>query len=88
MRATRKNGDLILDGFMPWVTSARYADWIVTGAVLEDGQQILACIPTDMDGVVVEEPMRFMALNASCTSQVRCNCAPLQKRYVIIKSNM
>lgn len=83
MRAARKNGDLFLDGFMPWVTGARYADWIVTGAVLEDGQQILACIPTCMDGVVVEEPMRFMALNASCTSQVRCNRAPLPVRNVI-----
>lgn len=83
MRALRENSDLFLDGVMPWVTSARYADWIATGAVLEDGQQILACVPTDMDGVVAEEPMRFMALNASCTSQVRCNRAPLPQRNII-----
>ena len=57
---------------MPWVTSARNADYIVTGAILPDDNQILACVATDAPGLSVPEPMQFMALNSSWTSEVHC----------------
>ncbi|MCH7945600.1 MAG: acyl-CoA/acyl-ACP dehydrogenase [Armatimonadetes bacterium] len=61
-----------LSGFMPWVTSAPHADYIVTGAVLPDGMQILVAVPTDANGLSVSEPMRLMALGSSWTCEVRC----------------
>lgn len=61
-----------LSGFMPWVTSAPHADYVVTGAVLPDGMQILAAVPTDSEGLAVSEPMRLMALESSSTCEVRC----------------
>ncbi len=62
-----------LDGVMPWVTSAPHADCIVTGAVLADGMQILAYLPTHAPGVTIEPPMEFCALTDSRTSLVRCD---------------
>jgi len=73
MRATPYGDDFILDGVMPWVTSVRYADVIVTGAVLDDDRQILACVPMDAPGLAPGEPMDLMALRSSWTSEVRCD---------------
>lgn len=71
--AAEPAGDgFVLDGVMPWVTGAIRCDEIVTGAELADSRQIVACVPCDRAGVVVEQPMKFLALDASCTSRVRC----------------
>ncbi|MCH7812722.1 MAG: acyl-CoA/acyl-ACP dehydrogenase [Planctomycetes bacterium] len=71
------------DGLMPWVTSAAEADFIVTAGVLPDGQQLLAAMPTDTPGLEVESPLELAALQASCTSVVRCHNAPLDAAWVI-----
>lgn len=69
----RPDGDgFVISGVMPWVTSAPKADYVVTGAVLENGNQILACLPTRAAGMSVAEPMEFMALNSSWTSEIHC----------------
>ena len=70
MRATRDGETFILDGVMPWVTSAREADHIVTAAVLPDGSQLLASVPTDDDGICVAEPMELLALQSSPTQRL------------------
>jgi butyryl-CoA dehydrogenase len=62
-----------LDGVMPWVTAACRADVIVTGAVLDDGRQLLVAVPTDRDGLSVRPPFPLAALQASCTSEVTCD---------------
>jgi len=71
--AAKGTGGYRLDGVMPWVTSAPYADCIVTGAVLEDGMQILAYVPADAPGLTIEPPIEFCALTDSHTCQVRCD---------------
>lgn len=73
MRATLDGDAFILDGVMPWVTSVRHADVIVTGAVLDDNRQILACVPMDAPGLAPGEPMDLMALRSSWTSEVHCD---------------
>jgi alkylation response protein AidB-like acyl-CoA dehydrogenase len=65
-------GGYVLDGAMPWVTAATRADLIVTGAVLDDGRQVLVAIPTDRAGLEVGPAMPLAALGASCTCEVRC----------------
>ncbi len=61
----------VLDGYSPWVTGADHASTIVTGAVLENGQQILVALPTDLPGVAIPEPPRLVGLSASHTGEVR-----------------
>ncbi len=72
MTARRARGGFVLDGVMPWVSGACACDEIVTGAVLDDGRQILAVVPCDAPGVTIESPLKLLALEASCTSRVRC----------------
>lgn len=69
--AARREGDyFILDGFSPWVTGGAHAQVIVTGATLDDGDQILVALPTDLPGVVAQPPLRLVGLSASATGQV------------------
>jgi alkylation response protein AidB-like acyl-CoA dehydrogenase len=72
MRATPDGDGYRLTGMMPWATGAEQARWIVTGAVLADGRQILACVPTDRTGLRVDEPDPLFTLSASRTSCVHC----------------
>lgn len=60
-----------LDGAMPWVTGAVRADLIVTGAVMDDGRQMLVALPTNRAGVSVQGAFPLAALQASCTAEVR-----------------
>jgi alkylation response protein AidB-like acyl-CoA dehydrogenase len=57
---------------MPWVTAAERANVFVTGAVLDDGRQLLIALPADRPGVSVRPPFPLAALQASCTSEVLC----------------
>lgn len=72
MRAEPDGAGYRLNGMMPWATGAERAAWIVTGAVLADGRQILACAPTDRPGLSVDVPEPLFTLNASRTSSVHC----------------
>jgi len=72
MRASQSDGGYVLDGVIPWVTGAIQCDEIVTGAVLGDGKQLLACVSTESPALIVEPAMQLMALEASSTSRVRC----------------
>lgn len=75
MTAAANGDDYAITGKMPWVTAAARCDDIVTGAVLADGRQLLACVPTDIDGLTVNEPMSLMALESSLTTSVACDNA-------------
>ena len=63
-------GSYRLDGTIPWVTAAERADVLVTGAVLDDGRQMLIALPADRPGVEVRPPFPLAALQASCTTEV------------------
>lgn len=74
---------LILNGFMPWVTGAPAADHFITGAVLDDGRQILTVLPADLDGVAVGPPLELMAMQGSLTAEVRCTEVRLDRRWLL-----
>ena len=67
------DGGFVLNGLVPWATSAARADHLITGGTLDDGRQILAAIPTSRRGLHVQPPMRLMALNSSQTGAVKLN---------------
>lgn len=77
------NGGYRLDGVMPWVTGAKRAAVFVTGAVLDDGRQVLAALPGDRDGVTVGDAMPLTALQASQTAEVRCEGVELEPEEVL-----
>jgi alkylation response protein AidB-like acyl-CoA dehydrogenase len=83
MTARQVGEDLVLDGFMPWVTGAPRADFYVTGAVLDDGRQFLAVLPRDRPGVTVGPPAELMALQGSQTAEVRCENVRLERRWLL-----
>jgi alkylation response protein AidB-like acyl-CoA dehydrogenase len=73
LRGRVVGGAYRLDGEAPWVSGADRADVIVTGAVLEDGRQVLLLLPRALPGVSVEPPLSLAALAGSRTAQVRCD---------------
>ncbi len=80
----RPRGDgFVLDGVMPWVTGAARAEHFVTGAVLDDGRQLLLVVPRHSEGLAVGAPLELMALQGSLTAAVSCREVVLERRYVL-----
>ena len=73
-----------LTGEAPWVTGARYANLLVTGASIENGEQILLAIPTTQPGITVREPLKLLALNSSCTGSVMLDRVAVRIEDVIV----
>ncbi len=73
LQASERDGGFVLDGFSPWVTGGEHADVVVTGATMDDGRQILAALPMDLDGVSADKSPRLVGLSASHTGAVRCD---------------
>ncbi len=72
-----------LKGAMPWVTAAERADVIVTGAVLDNGRQLLIAVPADRAGLTVQPSFPLAALQASCTAEVTCDEVPVTASDVL-----
>lgn len=63
----------ILNGYSPWVTGAEFAQHVVVGATLDDGRQILVCLPTDLPGVSAGPAAELVGLSASRTGPLHCD---------------
>ena len=72
-----------LNGVIPWVTSAPAARYIVTGAVLDDSRQVLLCVPTDLPGLHIGEPLDLMALRSSWTCEVACEGVTVPNSHLL-----
>jgi alkylation response protein AidB-like acyl-CoA dehydrogenase len=83
MRAREEGDSFVLDGEIPWSTGAKHSAWLVTGAVLDDGRQLLTVLPTDLPGVTVEPPAEMVGLSATCTGPVRCDGVRLERRWLM-----
>ena len=66
------SGGYLLEGYSPWVTGARFADYVVLGAQLSDERQLLACVSTGDPGVQTPAAAELVALGASQTGSVQC----------------
>jgi alkylation response protein AidB-like acyl-CoA dehydrogenase len=83
LRAEEVADGFRLDGFSPWVTGGVHADWIVTGAQLDDGRQLLAVLPTDLPGVSCDPAAKLVALSASHTGAVRLEDVTLERKWLL-----
>lgn len=81
--ATPVDGGYRFDGFCPWATGASRADELVTGAVLDDGRQMLALVPTNSPGLAPGEPVQLMALSATHTGSVKFDGVFVPDRRVL-----
>jgi alkylation response protein AidB-like acyl-CoA dehydrogenase len=63
----------LLNGLAPWVTGGIAADWVVVGATLDNGDQLLAAVPSDRPGVKPFPGLDLIALAGSCTDRVEFN---------------
>jgi alkylation response protein AidB-like acyl-CoA dehydrogenase len=70
MATEEQGGAFRLRGAMPWVTAALRADVFVTGALLDEGRQLLIALPALRQGLTVRPPFELAALQASCTAEV------------------
>lgn len=73
LRASEVEQGFRVDGFSPWVTGASGAAFLVLGAQLDDGQQILFCIASDAQGITIEPGFDLISLTGSQTGAVKCN---------------
>ena len=78
--ATASGAGYALNGTIPWATGAAAADVIVTGAALENGQQLLVAISPDDVGVTVLPGLPMVAL--TCTST-----GPIELRNVVVSAD-
>ncbi|QDU11345.1 acyl-CoA dehydrogenase family protein [Gimesia aquarii] len=73
----------LLDGFVPWVTGAVHADYIVTGGVCEDGTQILGLVSTGLQGVEVQPAIEMLSMTGSQTGPVKLNEVEIPAEHLI-----
>lgn len=83
MEVRPQGSGFVFHGSAPWVTGAKFADYIVTGGTCEDGKQVLAAVPTACEGIQVGEPQQLLALNASQTGPVRMDNVEIDANHVI-----
>lgn len=84
LKATPKDSGWQLQGSIPWTTGAEAADFIVTGGVQPDGQQVLFALQTDLPGVAIQAAPRLLALNESCTTSVSLNDVFVPEEMLLI----
>ena len=83
VRAAPDGDGFTLDGTIPWSTGAGEADYIVTGAALPDGRQILATVPVELAGVDPRPPMPLVAMASSRTAAVDLAGVTIGPRYLL-----
>ncbi len=83
LRAKPAGDGYELSGMMPWVTAAERCDFIVTGAIVTDGGQILAIVPTGLEGVQIDPPMQLAALESSRTSEVHLKAVRIGPEHIL-----
>ncbi|MEM7454780.1 MAG: acyl-CoA dehydrogenase family protein [Planctomycetota bacterium] len=70
LKATEVDGGYRVTGFSPWVTGGSKADFIVAGATLDDGREILFIVETSEHGVSAPDHQQLVALTGSYTGRV------------------
>lgn len=78
-----RNGDLTLNGVVPWATGATRAELLVTGGTMADGRQVLAAVESTALGLKVGEPVSMLALSESDTGSFELNHVRLDQSAIL-----
>ncbi len=81
-------GGYRLAGFSPWVTGALAADTLVLAATLVENdeatnRQLLLAVPANLPGLKVAEPLKLVAVSASCTGPVELDNVEVSDEWLI-----
>ncbi len=79
----RPDGSYVLNGFSAWVTGGAFADYIVVGATLPDGNQILCNVPRLTPGLTTYLGQRLVALTSSCTDKIELQNVIVQPQDIV-----
>lgn len=83
MQAREFDDGFVLDGLCPWVTGGVEADYIVTGATLDDARQILVLLPTDLPGVSAAVPAPLVGLASTQTGEMCCQGVHVGREWLM-----
>jgi alkylation response protein AidB-like acyl-CoA dehydrogenase len=83
LRAERTDGGYRLNGDIPWCTGAVMATFIVAGAVLPDGGQLLFLMESHLSGITIGPPMELVALRSTFTTSLKLKDVLLGDRWVL-----
>jgi alkylation response protein AidB-like acyl-CoA dehydrogenase len=83
LRAVATASGFVLSGYSPWVTGAKAAQWVVVGATMDDGKQILVALPTDLPGVEIPAPAPLVGLAASHTGPLLCHDVHIDREWLL-----
>lgn len=83
VQVTDDGDQFILNGLIPWVTGAKFADYVVTGGTFSDGRQVLIALPTHADGVTMHKPAPLLALDGSQTGSIELDEVRVDQKYLI-----
>ncbi|HEY8665564.1 MAG TPA: acyl-CoA dehydrogenase family protein [Tepidisphaeraceae bacterium] len=85
LRARRDAGGYRIEGLIPWSTGPARSAFVMAGAAIEDStnQQILFALPTDLPKVRIDPPLPLVALRSSFTTQVHCDGALLEEKWIL-----
>ncbi len=83
LRATPTGDGWQLDGIVPWATGAAKADWVVVGAVIPDGRQLLIALRMSLSGVVAQGSLPLVALRSSWTGRITCDAVRVESDAVL-----
>jgi alkylation response protein AidB-like acyl-CoA dehydrogenase len=67
LRASRTDGGWLFDGVVPWVTGWGLIDMMLTGAVVDDREEVWTLIPAEPAEGLSAERYRLVAADASAT---------------------
>jgi alkylation response protein AidB-like acyl-CoA dehydrogenase len=77
------SGGWVLNGVVPWVTGAAWADVLVVGGTLKDRRQVLVALPRETPGVTIEPSAELMALTSSQTASVQLQSVHVPEKWLI-----
>ena len=83
LRAERVQGGWKLNGTIPWCTGAQVAQFIVAGAVLDDGEQILFLLQPHASGCEVQPSMPLVALRPTLTASLELKNVLVEDRWLL-----
>ena len=81
--AQKIEGGYLINGTVPWCTGVHQSTFIVTGAVMEDGQQILVLLQQHQQGIELDQPMEMVALTNTLTGSIRLKRVVIEDNWVL-----
>lgn len=82
---TRRGGDLILDGVVPWASNLFVNDgfWVALTARGEDGQRVVVALPSTSPGLTVGSRPELLALGSTASASLRLQGVSVPPALVI-----